>query len=427
MLTPADIDRSGLTPCNYTTECGKTLHLFRDSHLDMVKIDFSFQAGSALQHKKLQASATLNMLVEGTRHHTAREIAEMFDSHGVIVEKNVDAVTACLSVYMLERHVETVLPLLFEILVEPSFPDAEFAIYMAKRRQQLQTSFQKTSYISRNMFYSSLYGSSHPVGVYATVDDADLLEVEDIRNFFSSHYDLAGADIILSGNVTDRVLKVVDRCLDDAGVKGNLSGTVFANMVLPEPQPEKATGFLHAVIPNAVQNTLRVGRILPIGWDSMDYSRFMLLSTVLGGYFGSRLMSNIREDKGYTYGVNAFNHVFRGSISFYITTDVAADKSEAAMAEIISEIERLRHEPVPEEELQLVRQCMLGDFMRSIDGIFERSERYRNLVSSGLSELFTDNLMAVVGDVSLSSAEQLQKLAYDILDPSQLLQISVGR
>ena len=180
---------------------------------------------------------------------------------------------------------------------------------------------------------------------------------------------------------------------------------------------------------SAAQNTLRVGRILPITWNSTEYVDFMVLTTILGGYFGSRLMSNIREDKGYTYGINALTNIFRGSISFFIVSDVASDKADAALKEILFEIERLCNEPVPDEELRMVRNVMLGDFMRSIDGIFERSERFRQMKETHVSERFTDIFFEVLSESGPSAVtpERLQNLAQRILNPEYLLQVSVGR
>ena len=153
----------------------------------------------------------------------------------------------------------------------------------------------------------------------------------------------------------------------------------------------------------------------------MDYTRFMVLNTVLGGYFGSRLMSNLREDKGYTYGIYSQTQIFRDSIILFITADVAAQATHDAVKEINLEIERLRQEPVSDAELERVRNFMMGDFIRSIDGTFEISERYRQMVVTDVDERLSTNLMETLATVT---PDQLLSLAQSTL--TDLVTVTAG-
>jgi predicted Zn-dependent peptidase len=153
----------------------------------------------------------------------------------------------------------------------------------------------------------------------------------------------------------------------------------------------------------------------------MDYTRFMVLNTVLGGYFGSRLMSNLREDKGYTYGIYSQTQIFRDRIILFITADVAAQATHDAVNEINLEIERLRQEPVSDAELERVRNFMMGDFIRSIDGTFEISERYRQMVVTDVDERLSTNLMETLATVT---PDQLPTLAQSTL--TDLVTVTAG-
>ena len=133
----------------------------------------------------------------------------------------------------------------------------------------------------------------------------------------------------------------------------------------------------------------------------------MVLNTILGGYFGSRLMSNIREDKGYTYGIYSQTQIFRDSIVFFITADVAAEATRSAVEEVFREIALLQQQPVPDEELERVRNVMMGDFIRSIDGTFEISERYRQMVFTHVTEQFTDNYLHAIQHVTPATLQRL--------------------
>ncbi len=416
------INRDGLIPHKYQMKNGCEVSYFPDSHINLLKLDFIFEAGSALQEKKFQATTAIQLIADGTKKFSAQQIAEFLDFRGIITEKNSDCFSATLTVYTLERYVAELLPMLKEIIDGACYPQNEFDIHIAKRRHQLLTNFQKTSYVARNIFYEKLYGSDHPLGSYGRPEDLELLTVEDVRSFHDRYLTSAHAEFVLSGLVTEQTLKIFD--------------DVFGNEVHIQTAKTQISAHFSSVgetvsipVPNAVQNTLRVGRILPYEWHDIEYAQFMVLSTVVGGYFGSRLMSNLREDKGYTYGINALTQIFRGNIVFYAISDVAADKAEPAMNEILHEFERLTEELIPEEELELVRNCMVGDFMRSIDGIFERGERFCQMYSSGVTEKFTDNYLAVLSKDSpyFATAEQLREIARKVLHPEKMVKISAGK
>ncbi|MBP5515981.1 MAG: insulinase family protein [Bacteroidales bacterium] len=423
-LAPSDIDRSGLKPEKYMMKNGQPIYYFVDNHFDLIRIDIVFEAGSAKQSKKLQAFMATKLLTEGTRHHTATEIADFMDYRGIIAETKCEVVGSTLTVYTHSRHIGELLPMLREIITEPIYPQNEFDILVSKRRQKLQTKFQETSYVARNLFYENLYGTDHPIGRYALPQDLDLLSINDVRLFNSKYMKLNEATIIISGNVTDDILRIVDDCLStDCYIE-------HERLVLPTPEP-LATSFPSVIkvpMPNAVQNTLRVGRLLPFAWNDIEYAQFKVLSTLLGGYFGSRLMSSLREEKGYTYGIYSITSENRGTLVFSIITDVAADKADVAMDEILNVIDRVANEPVSADELHVVRNCMIGDFLRSVDGVFERGEHFGQMIESGMDETFTDNYFAVLSDNSpyAVTPERLSELARTLLRPDDLVKLSVG-
>ena len=433
-LKSSTISREGLEPLQHKLPMGGVINYFVDTHVDIVKIDFIFPAGSAVQEKLLQASTTMRLIMEGTAKHSARDIAEFMDFRGIAIDKGIDEVSATLTVYTLRRYLEELLPLLREIVCESVFPDDEFRLYVDNRRRHLQTEMKRTSFQARNLFYEHLYGSRHPMGQYAVPEDFDKITVDDVRRFYQQNYRIDNATIIIGGNIDNEVLSLFDRYFGDFSTQGNdcILRLFDKNILQVDDSILRSYGckrtfdgvpYLMRKLPGAVQNTLRVGRLLPMSWDSMDYAHFMVLTTMLGGYFGSRLMSNIREDKGYTYGIYSQTRICRGSIVFSITTDVASENAEPALAEIFHELKRLCDEPVHQEELDLVRKCMLGDFMRSVDGIFERCERYGQQLVAGISERFTDNYFRAIDTVT---PEQLQQIAKQLFRREELLAINVG-
>lgn len=411
-----------LVPQQYTLSNGNSLYGFQSGTLDLLKLDFSFEAGFAYQPQKMCAVAANKLFTEASMHQSVQQVAEFFDYRGIAVEQNTDIFTGVLSVYTLRRYAEELFPLLAELFTEPAFPQREFEVFCDKRRQQLRSNFQRTNYVARNLFYEALYGNSHPMGAYAKPDSIDRLSLSSVKDFYRDHYRLSKAHLVLSGNYDDTLLKTYDRWFGQDRQSGVGRKSVTDYPVSPEMTAQPCKVF--QPIPQAVQSTIRIGRVLPFCWNDIDYARFMVLNTILGGYFGSRLMSNIREDKGYTYGIYSQTQIFRGCIVFFIVADVGGDVSQEAVEEVYKEIERLQTEPIPTDELDVVRHYMEGDFVRSIDGIFECSERYRQMFATDVDESFTDNYFEAIRTVT---PQQLMQLAQQVLRRDQLVEVVVGK
>lgn len=393
---------------------------FPSPSVGMVKLDLTFEAGSRYQPQPCVAHAANQLMGEATGTRSAEEVAEFLDFRGIILERSADTCTACLSFYFLRRYASELLPLVREMVEQPRLTAQLFEACCAKRRQQLQTNALKTAQVARNRYYSALFGAQHPLGVYAVAEDVDRLTPQHITDYWRQHYSLAQARILLAGAVDDQLLSECAKVL----LKENAGEVVVSN---PLPAPA-TTDFpvgqtLDFQLPTVnPQATIRVGRILPLAWDDPDYARFMVLNTVLGGYFGSRLMSNLREEKGYTYGIYSQTQIFRGIVVQFITADVAASAATDALRQVDNELRRLQQEPVPQEELERVCTYMRGDFLRSVDGIFEVSERYRQMVNTAVDEHLTENLFQALETVT---PDDLMRLARQYLSPNELLHVTV--
>lgn len=409
-----------LLPNNYPLPQGGAIHYFVNPSLQLVKLDLTFEAGTAWQSCLSQAHAANQLFGEATRSHSAEQMAEFMDFRGIIVERNTEVCTSSITFYFLRRYAEELLAMIRLMFDEPLITVQLFSSYKAQRMSQLQQNLLKTSISARNEYYRLLFGDSHPLGVHATADDIEHLTFQQVEEFLLQHYHLGGADITVAGAVDDSLLDLIRLHLAPQGIDPKQHGHI-----LPPPSPQASSRDtvreIHDPRFAGVQNSLRIGTILPFHWDEMDYARFLVLNTVLGGYFGSRLMTNIREDKGYTYGIYSHTQMFRGCIVFYITADIAADSSERCLSEIKKEIARLQQEPVGKAELDRVRHFMHGEHIRSLDGIFELSERYRQMSVACVTEQFTSNYLEAI---RTTTPDQLLTLAQSTL--SDLLFVTVG-
>ncbi len=404
-----------LLPRWHTLPDGTRMPYFHSSGTEMLKLDIVSEAGSAYQPQLLCAAAANRLHTVASAEMDAAQVAEFMDYRGVVVEHNPDVLTATTTFYCLRRHFAELLPVVQRLLVAPAFPQADFDSYMQRRRHELMATRQKSVDMARRIFYQSLFGPNHPLGIYADPEAADRLQRQTVADYFAQRYAQRG--VVLAGNVDDELL--------DAAAALVAHGTVGQQRIesLASDVSRPAQSQVECPIPGAVQTTVRVGRLLPFAWDDPDYADFMLLVTLLGGYFGSRLMGNLREDKGYTYGVAARTQIYRGTIVFYITADVAAGTAADSMEQIRLELRRLVDNPVSDDELQMVCNVMAGDFIRSVDGVFERSERFIQMQATDVDERLTDNLRAALTTVTPA---RLQQLARRLLDPDAMLYCRAG-
>lgn len=392
------------------------LYLFPSESTRLVKMDLLFEAGSAYQEKKLCASAAVKLITVASGEMDSAALAEFMDYCGILVETDSQVLQLQITFYFLRNYAEELLPIVREMFASPTFSTTDFDAWRKQRRQEILSAEQKPSTIARRDFYFRLFGDEHPLGRFATASDLDLLTIEDVKGYIEKHYRTENMTVVLSGAVDEDLLKIVSENL--GAINGN-----HTRPMLDVPQAVCDNQLHHTIIDGTTQTNIRVGRILPLAWDSMDYARFMILTTILGGYFGSRLMSNLREDKGYTYGIYARTQIYRGAIVLFVTADVAGGKADMAVQEVKNELQRLIDEPIPEEELELVKTVLAGDFLRSVDGIFERSARFCDMYATCITEQLTANLQQALQETTPS---QLQQMAEKYLQPSSMLVCTAG-
>lgn len=408
---------ASLMPQRHPLGGGQTLYTLHSDATSLVRIDLIREAGTAYQRHPLVAAATERLYAKASGKHEARWVAEFLDYRGAVLEHHVDVLTSTTTCYCLRRYLDEMLDLVDELLADPLFPTDELDAYRPRRKQELRQARQRTADEARRLFYQALFGEEHPLGRYADASDADRLSRDMLTQHYAERY--GRMDIIASGLIDEGTIAA----LGDLGRRHGSGGSPVVGMDLPPVAALLTSGKRSIAIPTAVQTSLRVGRVVPLRWDDPDYARFLLLVTILGGYFGSRLMSNLREEKGYTYGIYARTQIYRGVIVFYIAAEVAGGTADAAEQEIRHELQRLVDEPVSDEELALIKRVMIGDFVRSVDGVFERAERLGNMLSARIDERFTDNLRQALAECTPT---QLQGVAGRLLNPDAMVYCRAG-
>ena len=403
--------------------------IFPNLATPLVKLDLTFEAGSRYQSQPCVAQAANQLMGQATRHHDAEWVAEFLDFRGITIERAADTCTACLSFYFLRRYAHELLPLIREMIEQPVLTSTLFEAHVSKRRQQLEVNLRKTSSVARNIWYEALFGPNHPLGVHATPEDVDRLTPDLITAFWRERY--KDYWITLSGNVDDALVEMVSNSTrhtpqslrDSSPNLGEQLEILTASDRGSHSSPKLGEVAQRAGGVCSPQFSIRVGRVLPFRWNDPDYHKFMVLNTLLGGYFGSRLMSNLREEKGYTYGIYSQTQIYRGLIVFFITADVAAEAADDSLVQVDAEMRRLQEEPVTDDELRRVCTYMRGDHLRSIDGIFELAERRRQMATTGVGEEFFDLFLNAL---DTTTPADIQRLARQHLSPEEMLHVCVN-
>lgn len=381
----------------------------------VLRLEFIFDAGTKFQSKKLQASFTNSMLTEGTKNLTAREIADKLDFYGAFLQPEVENDHANITLHCLSKTFSNVADTLAEIILHPVFPEKELELQLQNARQKYMVNAEKVDFLARKKFNEVLFGSEHPYGKQADESDFLKLNTTDLNDFFRSYYDLSTLTIIASGNFTDSVFQQVNGLFGKEKINPKKDPIQLSNQ-FPAP------GKFKVEKQNAIQCGIRVGKIM-VKKDHPDFRALQILNTALGGYFGSRLMANIREDKGYTYGIGSAVVSLNDVGYFFITTEAGKDVCENTLKEIYFELERLQNEILPEAELNMVKNYMLGSFLRNSDGPFAMADRFKSLYFSGLEYSYYDEFLEIIRTIT---AEEIRSLSVKYLNINSMTEVVAG-
>lgn len=394
------------------------VYMVRAGSQPVVKIDMMFKAGAWWQNKSLVASTVNAMLNEGTNERDGQEIANKIDYYGSYLNTWSDRDHAFISLISLSKHIDSILPLLAEIARFPSFPERELNIYLQRLKQGYITEKTRVSSLAREKFALALFGSSHPYGKKIRIQDFSNLTKDDLCSFHERYYRSDNCGIIVSGRFDEQ--KMAGKLDGLFGGHDWKTGEISATAKLRK-KPSKEKKFI-INRSSAVQSALRIGREL-FNMHNPDYQGMMVLNSILGGHFGSRLMQNIREKKGYTYGIGSLLVSHRHSGFMTIVSEVGTGYGKAAMKEIYRELDKLRNKPVSKAELDLTRSHMLGEMLRGFDGPFAWSESIRNLIEQDLDSDYYNKLTNTIKEITPGD---LQELAGKYLSPSDMYEVVAG-
>ncbi len=384
---------------------------------EIIKLELVFKAGEWASDQTILATAVNELMDEGTGKRTAFEISQAFDYYGAYLQTECSLDGASVKLYTLTRFAKETFQLLLEVLTEAVFPENEIATYREQNIQQLKVSRQKVDYLARKEFNKLLFSENHPYGRVVGEQNYVDLKSDSLKSKYTEWYSPSNCFILLSGKVKKETIKDLQDVFGKWAYSNNKVEAISHSTGIGLSPVKKLIQK-----DGAVQSAIRIGKVL-FNKTHPDFVPLTVLTTILGGYFGSRLMSNIREDKGYTYGIGSSLISLEHGGYLVISTQVGNNVRDAALKEIYFEINRLINEPVKEEELSLVKSYLTGSFQRSIDGPLSWADRVKSLLTYDLDVSFYENYLQ---QIQSSNPLQLQNLAAKYLQPDSLIEVVAG-
>lgn len=401
---------------HFTLDNGVPVYTINAGAQEVIQVELVLYAGNWYEQNKGVAAATNYMLKNGTTNRTAFQLNEDFEYYGAYSTRACYNETAVVSLHTLTKHLDKLLPVMNDMLTNASFPEEELNIYKQNVKQRLTVNLQKAEFVAGRLIDAYLYGENHPYGTYTQMQDVDALNTTQLKEFYKQYYLTGQCAIFVSGLLPANL----QQQLNENFGKLELTRPSFkVNEILATPAVQKKYTVQNDA--KAVQGAIRIATHFP-NRHHPDFKKIMVLNNVFGGFFGSRLMSNIREEKGYTYGIYSYlqNHLQQSA--WLVSTEAGKDVCQATIEEVYKEMKALREEKIDEEELLLVRNYMMGGILGDLDGPFQIMAKWKNIILNNLEENF---FYESIDAIRNTSAGELMALANKYLQPENFYELVV--
>jgi predicted Zn-dependent peptidase len=400
----------------FTLKNGVTVYHVEAGAEEVAQIEWVFKAGNWFDQQKNISSAANFLIKNGTSKKNAYEINEYIDFYGAYLNRSCFNETAVVSLHCLSKHLEHLLPLVQELFMDSIFPEQELEIFKQNMKQKLSVNLKKCDFIAGRKIDEFLFGKNHPYGVCSELIDYDALSIDAIKQFYRTYYLNGHCTVFSAGILPKGYAALMDRFFGDLPFNRN---DIDSPQHPIEMHPQKKWNIIND--PSGVQGAIRIARPFP-NRHHPDFPKVQVLNTLFGGFFGSRLMTNIREDKGYTYGIYSYlmHHIQAGA--WMISTEAGRDVCEATVAEVYKEMERLKTEAIDSDELLLVKNYLIGTLLGDLDGPFHVIGRWKSLVLSGLTEEY---FYRSVDTIKSITADELKQMAEIYLNPADFYELVV--
>ncbi len=395
-----------------STQSGIPLHILSAGQQPVIKLEIRLASGIWYESQAALSWLCAKMLAEGTKSKDAKTLMEAFELLGAFLEIDPGFDHVSIVVHCMSRNFDQVLELLSEMLSSPGFRPEDFEHLKKIRIDQLKLNDAKNNMYASKMVRQAVFGADMPYGRILEADQIEKITLSQIQDFYKNQL-FNQPEIFISGDVHESEL------------------TLISQLNVPKSDcPERPDQFelkpqKEVIVErrDSLQSSIRMAWTCPQK-NHPDYHNFSLTNSILGGYFGSRLMASIREEKGYTYGISSYPIHLRHRSFSIIGTDVKAEFTQATVDAIHEEILKLQTEGASQEELKSVTNYLAGKFQSSLGTPFKLMDKYKQLLDSGLDYDYYSGYFDAMKDFD---GDQLMESAKKFFDPENSHLVIVGR
>ncbi len=396
---------------------GVPLYLLEGVDKGVVRFDILFKGGYAVQSKPLLAMFTNRMLREGAGELSAAEISQKLDYYGAWIDMYSSQNSNHITLYTMSKHFVPLLNVLEEMIKRPLFPQENLDTVKSNNKSYFMVNSRKVDVVSQRYFENSLWGDGHPMGHVVEAADYDAITRDDIVGYYNNYYGSCNCTMFLSGNADEAMISALNDCF------GAEAWGCEKECAAVEPLPPSSCLSRRFIqVPGTMQSAVKIG-FMAMDATHPDYHKFRFLCVLLGGYFGSRLMSNIREDNGYTYHISAELDAYGCRNAFMISSETATEYVEPLIKEVYKELGRLVNEPVAADEIELVRNYIMGELCREYEGQSAKSEVFINAWLSGADFASVNSYIDEIKEITPA---ELHRLANLYFKRENMIEIVVG-
>ena len=395
------------------------VRLFRldGTHRGVVRFDILIKGGYAVQSKPLQAMFVNRMLREGAGEMSADDISRKLDCYGAWIDAYSSQGCNHLTLCTMSKHFLPLLDLLETMLKRPLFPESNLEVLKRNNKSHFMVNSNKVDVVSQRYVENSLWGEGHSFAHMVEPNDYDAISVDDLHEYYSRVYNNSNCTLFLAGDVDDVMLNSITERFG--------TGTWGSGGLLPEidvHSPQTIYGCRKITVGDTLQSSVKMGFMLPSP-SLDDLHRLRFLTVLLGGYFGSRLMSNVREENGYTYHIDSSLDAYGKRYAFMICSETDNAYVAPLVKEVYNELARLVNEPFPEEEVELVRSYIMGELCREYEERFAKSEAFINAWLSGEPFSSVNDYIETVRQVT---SDELHDVACRYFASQPMIEIIAG-
>jgi len=393
---------------------GVTCYILKDEQVDLCRIDWVIPAGLIYQAKKLQANMAMLMLKQGNAKYNDRELTVLLEFYGAKWNYTIETHYINMSLFAIKRHFLALLDVLYEMIHTSLFDQNELQIILDQEMQKYKVNVERNEWHADKYAATALYGQEHPYSNNLLISDFESISIEDVKNYYYDTIYYAHGDLFISGNIDDSILNQIKKIFSRLKIKKSYKIPYI-------PKQIAAQNIHHIKGPQSTQASIRM--MMPIiNKAHKDYMLVVIVNTILGGYFGSRLMRNLREDKGYTYGIYSQIVSLIDDAHWVVSTEVDNEVKADAIQQIYKEIRNLQTLQISEDELTKIKNTMLGQLLSNTDGVFNRIQSIIGLYKYGLD---ASQYSKWTTEINMITSKQVQSIANLYFDVNNIFEVIV--